>query len=181
MKLLETTFVCAGATLSSIIPFERKLNQSDKQNFSSPWDTFLYKQYCSSVSFGNVGLVDLFADGCTLALFGTESWNFVRVSFSNITGFYEMWFQIGIATTQKQFPEYIPNARRQCLRALLYHCFLFMMTKELVKDSYNGFIVKGIIIAPRVGMVIADQPEERLFFRLNGNESFMDCTLCTLP
>lgn len=129
MKLLETTFLCAGGTFSSIIPFERKFNQSDELTSSPPWDTFLYGQYCLSVSFGNVVLVDLFADGCTLAHSGTQSGNFVRVRFSSIKGFSEKWFDIWIAPTQKQFPEYIPDDRGRLLRALFYHLFLFMMTK----------------------------------------------------
>lgn len=181
LKLLENIFLKSGGTLSSIIPFKKQMNRANERTFSSPWDTFLYEQYCSSVNFGNVIMVDFFADGCTLSRSGTQSGVFIRVRFPNIKGFSEKWFDIGIAPTQKQFPEYLPEYARRRLRALLYHRFLFLMMKKMAKASYHGLIINGVTLVPRIGMLIADQPEERMLLCLKGHDSFMDCSLCTLP
>lgn len=181
LKLLEEVFLKSGGTASSIIPFQKNFDSSNTRTFSSPWDTLLYEQYCSTVNFGNVIIVDFFADGCTLARSGTQSGTFVRVRFANIKHFSEKWFDIGIAPTLKNFPDYVPDIVKRRLRALLYHRFLFTMMKNLVKASYNGLVVNGVTLVPRIGMCIADQPEERMLLCLKGHDSFMDCTLCTLP
>lgn len=63
---------------------------------------------------------------------------------------------VSIAPTQRQFSEYRLDAPRRRLLALFYHRFLFLMTEELVKASYHGFIVNGFILVPLVGMYIAE-------------------------
>lgn len=159
LKILETTFLKAGGTSSCIIPFKKEFNTSNERNFCSPWYTMSYEQYCSTVNFGHFINVDFFADGCALSRSVTQKGTFVRARFGNIKHYSEKWFGIGIAPTQTQFPDYIPDSQRRRLRALPYHRFFFIMMKQLAKASYNWLIVNAVTLVPRIAMCIADQPE----------------------
>lgn len=59
--------------------------------------------------------------------------------------------------------------------------FLFRMFKDLIRASYFVYVVGGTFIFQRIPMVIADQPEERALLCFKGKDSFIDCSLCTLP
>lgn len=55
---------------------------------------------------------------------------------------------------------FVPDERWRCLKPQLFHRFLFLLLKPLIRASFNGFISSSITYFPRPGMVAADQSEE---------------------
>lgn len=55
------------------------------------------------------------------------------------------------------------------------------MFHSLITTSYIGVPIRGELFVPRIGMIIANQPEEQTLLCLKRRNSFMDCSLCTLP
>lgn len=51
----------------------------------------------------------------------------------------------------------------------------------MIGSSFSGLAVHGDLFYPRIGLLIVDQPEERAIMCLKRRDSFMDCSLCTLP
>lgn len=99
-------------------------------------------------------MVGFFTDSCTLITSDTQNGTFTILRFFNIKRYSENWFNMGITKTQKQFPEYILDAPRRRLRAPLYHRFVLLITKELVKASYHGLMINKVTLVPRLRMGI---------------------------
>lgn len=180
-KLMEKIFLDAGGLVENLIHFRESFDSDGSRTFSSPWDTKAYELYNANKPYGHIILVDFFVDGATLSKSGTQSGTFLRVRFSNIKGYSEKWYDIGIAPSVKVFLQYLSKERKRKAQMILFQRFIFLTFKDLIKASHFGCVVNGVTLLPRISMVIVDQPEERAVFCLKAKDSFMDCTLCTLP
>lgn len=178
---MEHVFIEAGGVTSSLINFQQNFNSSNEKTYSTPWDNTSFEGYNSTVRFGHVVLVELFADGATLFKSGTQSAKFVRMRFANIKWYWEKWFDMGTAPIQKHFQWYLRDARKRRLKSLLYHRFLFQLAQNLISASYTGSVVNDQTLVPRVSIFIADQPEERMLFSLKDHHRFMDWSVCQIP
>lgn len=118
LDLLVEVFTKAGGSSSSLIPFRKSYNSDGHRTYGTPWDTLIYEQFESSATFGNVVLMDFFADGSTLAKSATKSVIFIRVRFPNVRGYSEKRFDTDIAPNQKTFPEYMSEDRKPRAKSL---------------------------------------------------------------
>lgn len=64
------------------------------------------------------------------------------------------------SSVPKNISDSLQATNIRILRLERMHRFLFTSFKELVRASYNCLLVKGFNIVPRIGMLIAGQPEE---------------------
>lgn len=165
----------------SIIPFAESRNGDGQRLYSTPWNTDVYKSYTTALVFGQVLLVDYFSDSATLSKPGTQGENFMRIRFSNLHPYSEQWSTISIAPNTQSIPVSFPSERRRALKLQLFHRFLYMVLMALLSASFSGAVINNATFFARVGMIVADQPEERTLLCLKRRDSDMDCTHCVLP
>lgn len=159
-----------GGQPSSLIKFQKSFNSSIKRTYTPPWETTLFECYNSTVKYWRVVFVDFFANSATLSKSGTKCATFVRVWFGNIRKMVRRWNR----THTKHFPLYLPDSQKRRLKALLYHRFILQLAENLIRALYTGHVVSGQTLVPRIGMCIADKPEERMLFSFKGHDNFMD-------
>lgn len=62
----------------------------------------------------------------------------------------------------------------------LYQRFIFKSFSDLITAFYTGVPLRGEICFPRIGIIIADQPEERILMCVKRRDSFLHCSHCIL-
>lgn len=116
----------------------------------------------------------------TLTMSSTQGATFIHVRFSNVKLYMEKWFKIGIAPSTRQVLKDILEDRRRHLQLQLLERFISLCIKEMIEESFNGFIIDGSNFTPRAGMFMADQPIERTVLCYKRRDLDMDCTHCIL-
>lgn len=174
-QLLRAIFASDCTPVQVILFHISTNNRSEK--FYTPWDSDIFKSYKDSC---HVVLVDFYSNWAKLTKLWTQSATFLRVWFISIKQYTEKWLKIGIAPTARTIPSSVPNARRGQLRLSLLQRFIYICFKKRNQACFNGFVFKGYTYITRVGMFVADQPEERTVIALKRNDSDMDCSHCTL-
>lgn len=173
-------FIKAGGA-ESLISFSQTTSDSGERTYCSPWDTDVYRAYSAVGAQGHLVLVYFNSDGNTLSRSGTQSITLHRVRFSNIDQYSEDWHTVAIAPSHKLIPSSLQADKVRKPRLQLMHRFIFTAFKNLISASYTGLAVNGVLLFPRISMVITDQSEERALLSLKGRDSYMDCTHWCLP
>lgn len=166
--------------LESIIPFSTNLRQGERV-FSAPWDFNVLKQYEATDTSDKTIMIDSYADGHILSSSGTQSSSNMRVRFSNVKGASQDWEDVGIEPILHATNANISDRPLRYEKHIVHHRFTYLIYKELIHSSHVGYLYKGSRIYPRVGMLVADQPQERTELSLKDHGSFCDCSLCTMP
>lgn len=138
----------------------------------------MYRSYQEYVRNCHVVIVDFCSAGVTLVKTGTQGDTFLRVLFMKL--YTENWFKTGIESTDRAIPSGIPDERRRQLRLQLLQRFIFITFKELIRASYDGFVIDGCTYIQRISMFVEDQHEERMVLALKRLDSDMHCTHCIL-
>lgn len=115
----------------------------------------------STVSTGHIVSVDLYSDGATLVKSCSQSATFVRVHFSYLKIFSELWYTVGIAPSTGLTPVTLFDEVRRKLELKLIQRFIFLLFKRLITASYKGVVSSGAIYISRISMFIYVEPEER--------------------
>ncbi|KAI0566558.1 hypothetical protein FGB62_7g37 [Gracilaria domingensis] len=156
-------------------------SRAGQRTYSSPWNAEIMLKYKKHVGEKVViVLIDLYCDGTILSNSGSQSASTLRVRFSNLNNRSQEWHEVGIApcVDMKDVERSSLDLGRE--RIQLFQRFLFLALKDLIEASRAGIVVEETIVVPRIGMIVADQPQERAFFSLKSDDSFRDCSLCDM-
>ncbi|KAI0557092.1 hypothetical protein FGB62_342g012 [Gracilaria domingensis] len=136
-------------------------SRAGQRTYSSPWNADIMLKYKKHVG-------------------EKVSASTLRVRFSNLNNRSQEWHEVGIApcVDMKDVERSSLDLRRE--RIQLFQRFLFLALKDLIEASRAGIVVEETIVVPRIGMIVADQPQERAFFSLKSADSFRDCSLCEM-
>ena len=166
--------------LPSIVPFS-ETKSGNRRAYTSATDSNAMKMYTESNSTNAKILgVDIYCDGKILSSSGTQSANTVRIRFSNIRARSNKWHDVGIAPILLDEDQVLTRTQREKERLQFFQRFLYVAFRDLMDASASGIFYKGELLLPPIMNVVADQPQERLFYCLKGSQSFRDCSLCEL-
>lgn len=105
--------------------------------------------------------VDFYSDWETLGKSGTQCFTFLPVRFNNISPFIEKWYTIGIEPSPRSIPFALLEERRRQLRPEILQRVIFMCFKDIILASYKRFVLNKVDYLPRIGIFVAENPEER--------------------
>ncbi|KAI0558896.1 Zinc finger C2H2-type domain containing protein [Gracilaria domingensis] len=181
--LMMNELKAAGGS-SALQSFTLSHDHLRQRVFSAPWDSNAMMRYHlqhRDQRNARVVLIDLYCDGTTLSKSGSQSANTMRVRFSNIRGRSTEWHEIGIAPCIDTHGKECSKVELKRERLHLFQRFLFIALRDVIRASSVGVPFERGLLFPRVGMIVADQPQERAFFALKSADSFKDCSLCEMP
>ncbi|KAI0556533.1 hypothetical protein FGB62_640g00 [Gracilaria domingensis] len=166
--LMMNELKAAGGS-SALQSFTLSHDHLRQRVFSAPWDSNAMMRYHlqhRDQRNARVVLIDLYCDGTTLSKSGSQSANTMRVRFSNIRGRSTEWHEIGIAPCIDTHGKECSKVELKRERLHLFQRFLFIALRDVIRASSVGVPFERGLLFPRVGMIVADQPQERAFFAL---------------
>lgn len=173
--LLDKSKLAGG--VSMIIP-AAEMQGDGKIVFSAPWNTNAMLDFDQRHRVGgHLVAIDVYSDGTSLSRSGSQSANAMSVSFSNIRGITDVWYEVGIVPSVYCADKKFSDAEKRRERLEIFQRFLFVVFKDLISASFDGVLFQGTTLFPRMIMTVADQPQE-IFFCLKSTDSF--CRLLAL-
>lgn len=129
------------------------------RSFSNVLDSDAMKIYFDSVNHEtNIVGFDIFADGTLLSSSGSQSLCPIRIRFANIRGTSTTCHEVGIAPMLQSGAYFSQDKRRQ-IRLELFQRYMFLLSKDAIIGSRDGFWVDDSLIFVRLNTIAADQPE----------------------
>lgn len=67
------------------------------------------------------------------------------------------------------------------IRSDLFQRYLFLLLRDVITASHDGWMSNGTLIFIRLNTIVADQPQERALFCLKRAQSYKEHSICLVP